>query len=113
MSQSVKRKSRHHGPCITRHDGDDIDIRGPSDWKLTVLMSGKFYRVIMKWYEETLKHWYRCNQEVPKWNFEHQNEYIIRVSLSWILQTDTLSWKVEKIHHETGKLFPNVRFLKL
>ena len=98
---------------ITRHDGDDIDIRGPSDWKLTVLMSGKFYRVIMKWYEETLKHWYRCNQEVPKWNFEHQNEYIIRVSLSWILQTDTLSWKVEKIHHETGKLFPNVRFLKL
>ena len=98
---------------IMYHDGDDIDIRGPSDWKLTVLMSGEFYRVIMKWYKLTLKHWYRCNETVPTWNFENQKEYIIRISLSWVLQTDTLGWDVQKIHHETGKLFPNVRFLKL
>ena len=97
----------------THHDGDDIDIRGSSDWKFTVLMSDEFYRVIMKWHEETLKHWYRCNEMVPKWNFENQNTSIIRVSLSWILQTDTLGWNIDKIHQETGKLFPNVRFLKL
>ena len=33
---------------IMHHDGDDIDIREPSDWKLIVLMSGEFYHVIMK-----------------------------------------------------------------
>ena len=92
---------------------DNIYIRGPSEYNLTVLMSGDFYHVILKWYEETLKHWYRCNQTVPIWNFENQDKYIIRVSLSWILETDTMNWKVEKIHQETGKLFPNVRFLKL
>ena len=97
---------------IMYHDGDNIYIRGPSDLNFTVLMSGKFYRVIMRWYEQTLKHWYRCNQTVPTWNFEGQNQYIIRVSLSWILQTDALGWDVKKIHQETGKLFPNVRFLK-
>ena len=97
---------------IMCHNGDDIDIGGPSDWKLTVLMSREFYRVIMKWHEEKLKYWYRCNQTVPIWNFENQNECIIRISLSWILQTDALGWNVDKIHQETGKLFPNVRFLK-
>ena len=75
---------------ITHHDGDDIDIRGSSDWKFTVLMSSEFYRVVMKWYEETLKHWYRCNEMVPKWNFENHDTFIIRVSLSWIIQTETL-----------------------
>jgi hypothetical protein len=98
---------------IINHDEDNVYIGGPSDWKLTVLMSSEFYRVIMKWYEEKLKHWYRCNQTVPTWNFENQKRSIIRISLSWVLQTDTLGWNVEKIHQETGKLFPNVRFLKL
>ena len=99
-------------PSIVHHNGEDIDIEGPSDWKLTVLMSGDFYRAATKLYEEKLKHWYRCNQTVPVWNFENQDEYIIRISLSWVLQTDTLGWNVKKIHQETGKLFPNVRFLK-
>ena len=98
---------------ITCHNGDDVYIGGPSDWKFTVLMSGEFYRITTEWHEETLKHWYRCNQTVPTWNFENQNNYIIRISLSWILQTETLTWNVDKIHQETGKLFPNVRFLKM
>jgi len=98
---------------IVCHDGDDVDITGSSDWNFTVLMSGKFYRVIMNWYEQTLKHWYRCNETVPTWNFENHDTHIIRISLSWIVQTDTLEWNVQKIHQETGKLFPNVRFLKL
>ena len=101
-------------PIPSMYDNqDNVYIRGPSEWKFTVLMSGVFYNVVTKWCEETLKHWYRCNETVPMWKFENQKEYIIRVSSSWILQTDTLGWNVEKIHQETGKLFPNVRFLKL
>ena len=55
-SISVFKIFEQNTPFIIHHNGDDINIGGPSDWKLTVLMSGEFYRVITKWYEEKLKY---------------------------------------------------------
>jgi hypothetical protein len=72
----------------------------------TVSMSKKFYSTILDLSNREIKSWIIRVPSPSNDGWRDEQPVTIRLSLSWILQKNTLTWDTRRVFHEVSKLHP-------
>ena len=72
-----------------------------------VTMPLDFYDTIIKWSSKNISTWMSSTRIGPS-SVSRDEFVIIRLSLSWILQRNTLDWYKKQVYNELTKLHPGV-----